>query len=240
MVRRSRDRIDESGRRVTVRMPFGLMPLLAPGRCYVQGRPSHVVRHGTLGHAVIPALRSYEEVTLGDIPAAVFPDRRSRRSAQPIYRYRTPEGELFISPQELIRRLFLHDKTLAHALLRPGGLWELARYENPGFHDKFTLYFTAAMPLGSLHAHLRPRVRLDRNPSHRSAVLGERRSPHWSGWCGPLRTAEDRAFRIEFPRVFRGRRGPGSGIVSRQRKARSLSEPPLRTPCGQDGKGNAT
>ena len=124
------------------------MPLLAPGRCYVQGRPSHVVRRGTLGHAVIPALRSYEEVTLGDIPAAVFPDRRSRRSAQPIYRYRTPEGALFIPPQELIRRLFLHDKTLAHALLRPGGLWELARYENPGFHDKFTLHFTAAMPLG--------------------------------------------------------------------------------------------
>lgn len=136
----------ETRRRKVVPLPFGLMPILAPGRCFIKGRPSELARRGTVSEAIIPDLRDFDEVTLADVPSSVFPDGQPRRGTQLIYRYRTPALDLFVPPLELIRRLYLHDKTLAHAILRPGGLWDLLRTEKQGFYDRMTLHFKAAMP----------------------------------------------------------------------------------------------
>ena len=140
----------ERNERRDLLLPFGLAPELVPGRIYVDGLCTTSVGHGIPGSAIIPKMRECEVVRLGDLPGSIFPNGKPPRSAQPILRYRIGDCDLFVPPIELIRRLFLLEKSLAYAILRIGGLWDLVRYEEPGFFDRRVLHFTEAMPLKAL------------------------------------------------------------------------------------------
>ncbi len=106
-------------------VPFGLTPILTPGRVFHDGRPAMVAEIGRIERVEIASLRDCKTVTLSDVPKDVFPDGKRRNSAQPLLLYATPQMDLYIPPLELVRRLLLHDKILANAILQRGGLAEL-------------------------------------------------------------------------------------------------------------------
>lgn len=136
-----------SRQRHRLHVPFGLTPLLTLGRAFHSGEPAMVAEIGRIERVEIASLRDCKKVTLSDVPEDVFPDGKRRNSAQPLLLYATPRLDLYIPPLELVRRLFLHDQILAHAILRRGGLAELCAPNEPSFHDELILQFTAAMPL---------------------------------------------------------------------------------------------
>jgi len=71
-------------------------------------------------------------------------------ATQRLLRYTTQDTEIYIPTIELIRYLFLHNRTLANALMRPSALSLLHRPELPGFRKELHLEFTKEMPIRSL------------------------------------------------------------------------------------------
>lgn len=65
---------------------------------------------------------------------------------QRLFRYRTVNGDVFIPAIELVRFLFLHNRALALALMRPAGLEQLFVPMVPGSREVAKLQFTRAMP----------------------------------------------------------------------------------------------
>lgn len=129
------------------KVPFGMAPTLALGRVYIDGVLAETTQVGELGQASIGALQDAEYVTLSDVPADIFSDKKPRTSNQKLLLCQTPELDLYIPPLELVRRLFLHDRVLANVILRHGGLADLWVPEPPGEAKELILDFTSAMPL---------------------------------------------------------------------------------------------
>lgn len=129
-----------------VPLPLGLLPCLTLGTVYCQGKPLALREQGVLGEAVIGNTALGEEVTSAAIPEALYSFGAHRSGTQRLFRYATEDGELFIPAVELVRYLFVHNRTLAHALMRPGGLNLLFHPEAPGYQPERTLMFTRDMP----------------------------------------------------------------------------------------------
>lgn len=129
-----------------VRLPLGLLPYLALGTVYCHGKPLELRDRGVLGEAVIENTAAGAEVTSAAIPEALYSFGAHRSGVQRLFRYATADGELFIPAIELVRYLFVHNRTLAHALMRPGGLNLLFHPEAPGYQSERTLRFTREMP----------------------------------------------------------------------------------------------
>lgn len=136
----------ESGRYSMVSLPIGLAPLLSLSRVFAEGEMLSLPARGTLGNATIIDVADYEEVTSADIPSELYSFEGKRGGIQRLLRYRTAQGEILIPTIELIRYLFLHNRTLANAVMRPGALNLLFRPEIPGYQPKLTLHFTSRMP----------------------------------------------------------------------------------------------
>ncbi len=128
------------------KVPFGMAPTLALGRVYIDGVLAETTQVGELGQASVGALQDAEYVTLGDVPADIFSNKKRRISNQKLLLCRTPELDLYIPPLELVRRLFLHDRVLANVILRHGGLADLWVPVPPGKARELVLDFTSAMP----------------------------------------------------------------------------------------------
>ena len=135
-----------SSRYHQVPLPLGLLPCLTLGTVYCQGKPLVLREQGVLGEAVIGNTASGTEVTSAEIPEALYSFGARRSGIQKLFRYTTEDGELFIPAIELVRYLFVHNRTLAHALMRPGGLNLLFHPEAPGYQSERTLVFTRDMP----------------------------------------------------------------------------------------------
>lgn len=136
-----------SGRKIRAEIPFGMAPVLSPGRVYNDGVRSETMQIGELRAAVITSLQDAEAVPLSAAPPALFSDGRRRDSDQKLLLCRTPGLDIYIPPLELVRRLFLHDRVLANVILRRGGLADLWAPVPPGFPDELLVEFTRAMPL---------------------------------------------------------------------------------------------
>ncbi|WP_298376906.1 hypothetical protein [Azospirillum sp.] len=131
-------------------LPIGLLPLLAPGRCFVGGRPAHTAQRGGLETIGIDDVGAGEEVTSDVVPPEMIGADGRKRGVQRLLRYRWNGLDVLVPCIELVRYLFIHNKTMANALMRPGGLMELCRPEQPGFHPHLHLHFTGRMPLSAL------------------------------------------------------------------------------------------
>lgn len=134
-------------------LPIGLLPLLPLGRRFVDGRLADVQVRGEIGDVVIPNVAHGEEITSDRIPPGLYPFGRHRGGVQRLLRYETAQGTCLIPTVELVRFLFLHNKTLAHALMRPGGLMELFCPVETGIHRKLQLDFTTQVPVRALSRH---------------------------------------------------------------------------------------
>jgi hypothetical protein len=132
------------------RLPIGLLPLLAPGRCFSGGDPMTTFLRGEIAQIRIGNLADGEEVTSAAVPPEIFPAEGQKQGVQRLLRYRMDGVDILAPALELIRYLFIHNKTMANALMRPGGIMELFRPERIGFHEQLDLRFTAKMPVFSL------------------------------------------------------------------------------------------
>lgn len=105
---------------------------------------------GILGSATVMNVSDYEEITSADIPPRLYSFGDKGGGIQRLLRYRTAQGEVLIPAIELIRYLFLHNRTLANAVIRPGALNLLFHPELPGYRRELTLRFTSRIPKSCL------------------------------------------------------------------------------------------
>lgn len=139
----------DSGEITPHKLPIGLLPVLSLGRCFSQGDPTTLVRHGELANIMIPDLTRYTEVTADQIPSDLFPMERERK-VQKLFRYRAEGMDVLVPTIVMVQRLFAINRTMANALMRNGGLLDLCRPETPDFYDDLHLHFTNAMPVTAL------------------------------------------------------------------------------------------
>jgi len=131
-------------------LPIGLLPILSHGQVYSAGKLMTLSSKGMITAEVIADLSKYEEITSSDIPPDLYSFHGRQAGTQRLLRYTTQDAEIYIPTIELIRYLFLHNRTLANALMRPSALTMLYRPDLPGFKKELHLEFTREMPIRSL------------------------------------------------------------------------------------------
>lgn len=132
------------------KLPIGLLPILTHGQVYSAGKLMALSSKGLIATEVIADLSQYEEITSFDIPQDLYSFHGRHAGTQRLLRYTTLDAEIYIPTIELIRYLFLHNCTLANALMRPSSLSLLHRPDLPGFRKELLLEFTKDMPISSL------------------------------------------------------------------------------------------
>lgn len=135
-----------SGRFYMQSLPIGMWPVLTLGMAFSKGNLLSMPARGMMSNAVVFDLSAYDEITSANIPPELYSFEGHDSGVQRLFRYSTDQGEILIPTMELIRYLFLHNRTLANALMRPGDLNRLFRPELPGFRSEQELQFTADMP----------------------------------------------------------------------------------------------
>lgn len=140
----------ESHRHRMVLLPIGFAPLLSLGHIFAEGELLSLPARGVIGKAAIADLSEYTEITSAAIPETLYSFSGKEVGVQHLLRYHTAQGEIFIPAIELIRYLFLHNRTLANAIMRPGAINLLFQPQATGFQKELTLRFTSEMPFTSL------------------------------------------------------------------------------------------
>jgi hypothetical protein len=143
----------ESNRYSMVSLPIGLAPLLSLGHVFSEGEMLSLPARGILGNATVMDVSHCEEITSADIPPELYSFGGKGGGIQRLFRYRTAQGDVLIPAIELIRYLFLHNRTLANAVIRPGSLNLLFHPEVPGYRRELTLRFTSRIPKSCLSRH---------------------------------------------------------------------------------------
>ena len=129
---------------------IGLLPLLTPGMRISEGFLLQTNKRGLSFNIDLPNLADGEEVTSSAIPAELYSFDGHQRGTQRLFRYCVDGAEILVPAIELVRYLFLHNKTLANVLMQPGGLMTLFRPEPIGFQSELHLRFTRLIPRDSL------------------------------------------------------------------------------------------
>lgn len=132
------------------RVPIGLLPVLALGYRFSDGKLLPIT-YGEYSEVIIPSLGAGEEIDSSEIPPKLYSFGGKSPGVQRLFRYRVDQVEYLIPAMELIRSLFLHNKTLANHLMQPGGIMTLFRPVEPGFHPRLQLDYTQQMPVRSLN-----------------------------------------------------------------------------------------
>lgn len=145
--------LKHDGETVFRRLPFGMLPFLMPGFVVSRGEVLTTRRGGKQAKMVIPDLSAPEVVTVQDaLPRSHYDLGGHVGGSHRILRYRSGDWAILIPEMELIRFLFLHGKVMAHAILQPMGLMDLAITPTPGSYHEILIEFQAGMP----HALTRP------------------------------------------------------------------------------------
>lgn len=140
----------ESDRVIVHPLPIGLLSVLPLGQCYSGGDPTSLRPHGEIAEFFIPNVANGEEAASACIPPDLFPIKGHERKIQRLLRYQVGGIEVLVPTIELIRCLFVHNKTMANALMRTSGIMDLCRPELPGTYADLHLQFTDRMPVSIL------------------------------------------------------------------------------------------
>lgn len=136
----------ESGKFHMMQLPIGLLPMLSLGQVFSEGELLSLSAKGLIETLTINDVSQFEEITSADIPQKLYSFEGREAGVQRLFRYKTSQGEVLIPAIELIRYLFLHNRVLANALMRPGAINLLFHPEAPGYHPNLVLRFTAELP----------------------------------------------------------------------------------------------
>ncbi len=140
---------ESSGGFVMWKLPIGLFPVLALGYTFHDGQLDKIT-YGEYADVIIPNLAEGQETDSSAIPAELYPFYGWSSGVQRLFRYEVGRVEYLIPAMELIRSLFLHNKTLANYIMQPGGIMTLYRPIMPGYSSRLQLDFTQKMPVRSL------------------------------------------------------------------------------------------
>lgn len=132
-------------------LPIGLLPILTLGSRFEKGQLLQYQSAGVMGFATVPDVAKAEELGSDALPAGLYPFGESKGGVQRLLRYQTDIGTLLVPTIELIRFLFVHNKTLAHALMQPGSLMTLHRQQNFQQGAPLLLHFSSDMPVRLLN-----------------------------------------------------------------------------------------
>lgn len=159
----------KSNRYSKVELPIGLLPILSLGHVFTRGERQSLPARGLIGQATISDMSECEEITSADIPTSLYSFGHRGSGVQRLLRYRTAQGDVLIPTIELVRFLFLHNRTLANAIVRPGALNLLFHPEAPGYQRVLTLRFTTKLPKKCLSHQFAQEfawIALDRDARH--------------------------------------------------------------------------
>ena len=134
--------------------PIGMLPILSLGTWFDYGVLQTDDLPGDLVEVVIPDVGRPEVITSAQLPPGLYPLPQGRAGWQRLFRYRTAQGTVDVPAVELIRALFVHNRALALALMRPVGLEQLHAPLEPGPQESVTLRFTKEIAKSSLSREL--------------------------------------------------------------------------------------
>ncbi len=140
----SSDRIDVH------HLPIGALPFLSLGRCYIDGIAGTVPVRGEMATIRIENVAGGEEVPAACIPTTLYSVPEHPLKYQRLRRYKVDRLNVLIPTIELVRFLFLHNKTMANAVMRRGALMELFQPEPLRLGGHLHLRFTKLMPASAL------------------------------------------------------------------------------------------
>lgn len=136
----------QSGRFVRAQLPIGTLPMLTLGRVFERGELSTDPCRGVVASACIADVSSGREATSASIDANLYSFGRHTSGVQRLFEYQTEQGRILVPVIELVRFLFLHNKTLANCVMRPGALSLLFTPQSPGLQTTRKIQFTGDMP----------------------------------------------------------------------------------------------
>ena len=135
--------------------PIGMLPLLSLGTWFDRyGQLMVDDLPGEFVETIVQDVGSPEVITSDELPPELYPLPEGKAGKQRLFRYRTAKGDVLIPAVELVRFLFVHNRALALALMRPAGLEQLFVPMEPGARDVAKLQFTRAMPQSAIGHHL--------------------------------------------------------------------------------------
>lgn len=127
-------------------LPIGMWPLLGLGVEFDRGFFKMDGVFGEPGEVVIDDMARFDVITSAQVPSTLYPLPEGKAGTQRLLRYRTSQSEVIVPVVELIRALFVHNRTLALALMRPAGLEQLYYPQIAGPRSHALLRFTNQMP----------------------------------------------------------------------------------------------
>jgi hypothetical protein len=136
----------ESGRLVGTKFPIGALPILALGRTFSRGGLDPDPCRGEFASALIADLSGMRVVTSAELDEAHYSFGGRPGGVQRLFEYNAGELRLLIPAIELMRFLFVHNRLLAQAILRPSALNLLFAPQAPGISPVKRISFTKDVP----------------------------------------------------------------------------------------------
>ena len=129
-------------------LPVGVWPLLRIGRYYIDGEVTSYTGRGEIGTVRI------SDTSEGEICEA-WPSLRALYyfykspwlGAQFLWSFAADGKRYYVPCLELLRCFFIHNKMMAHALLKPYGLDKLYKQQALGNHDELLIDFADEVPV---------------------------------------------------------------------------------------------
>lgn len=136
----------ETGELSRLEQPIGMLPIMSLGTRFEHGVLKVDELPGEVTEIVIPDVGRPDIITSAEVPCELYPLPQGKSGIQRLFRYRTQGVEVLVPVIELVRALFLHNRTLALALMRPSGLEQLFVPQHPGQREIAMVQFTREMP----------------------------------------------------------------------------------------------
>lgn len=132
-----------TGRLKLLDRPIGMLPILSLGIWFDHGVLRTDALPGERVETLVPNVGEPDIITSAQLPPEIYPFPRKKLGIQKLFRYRTAKGDVLIPVIELVRFLFVHNRALALALMRPSGLEQLYESMEPGERELAELHFKA-------------------------------------------------------------------------------------------------
>lgn len=130
--------------------PIGMLPILTVGTWFNFGELKVDDLPGEQVETIVLDVGRPEIITSADLSSGLYPLPMGKAGNQRLFRYRTAKGNVVIPTIELVRALFVRNRALALALMRPAGLEQLYVPMAPEQQDKVKLQFTKEMPKSAI------------------------------------------------------------------------------------------
>lgn len=135
-----------TGKLIKSVLPIGMMPMLKLGIWFEQGLLKHEDSPGVDTEIVISNMADYDIITSADIPYELYALPEGKTGTQRLFRYHVGNMQVLIPAFELLRSMFVHNRALAIALMRPSGIEQLYSPQTPGYREAAQVRFTKEIP----------------------------------------------------------------------------------------------